>query len=164
MKRLSNARLVKISVVAAIYVVLTVAIEPLSYGAIQFRFSEILMLMCFYKFDYCISLTLGCAIANIFSPFAIIDVPFGTLATLISTILIYRSNKLWLASFFPTIFNGIIVGLELNLFYDLPILISILSVAIGEFIVVTFLGMPIFLALQKNKLFMNMIGADSRNF
>lgn len=164
MKRLSNARLVKISVVAAIYVVLTVAIEPLAYGAIQFRFSEILMLMCFYKFDYCISLTLGCAIANVFSPFAIIDVPFGTLATLISAILIYRSNKLWLASLFPTIFNGIIVGLELNLFYDLPILISVLSVAIGEFIVVTFLGVPIFLALQKNKLFMNMIGADSRNF
>jgi|BioPla2DNA2_1021312.scaffolds.fasta_scaffold00379_22 uncharacterized membrane protein len=162
MKKLSADRLVKIAVVAAIYVVITVAIEPLSYGVIQFRFSELLMLLCFYKLDYCISLTLGCAIANLFSPFAIIDVPFGTLATLISAILIYKCNKLWLASIFPTILNGIIVGLELNIFYDLPLWGSALSVACGEFVVVTLLGVPVFLALQKNKLFVKTIGADSK--
>ena len=162
MKKLSVDRLVKIAVVAAIYVVITVAVEPLSYGAIQFRFSEILMLLCFYKSDYCVSLTLGCAIANLFSPFAIIDVPFGAIATLISAVLIYKSSKLWLASLFPTILNGIIVGLELNLFYNLPLWGAASSVAIGEFVVVTLLGVPIFLALQKNKLFMQTIGADSK--
>ena len=60
--------LVRLALVAALYAALTLALPGLSFGAIQFRFSEILVLLCFYRKDYSISLILGCFIANCFSP------------------------------------------------------------------------------------------------
>ena len=55
----------RLSLVAAMYIVLTV-INPLSFGAIQFRISEILMFLIFFRKDYSISLIVGCFISNLF--------------------------------------------------------------------------------------------------
>lgn len=150
---------IQIAMVAAVYAVFTVAISPFSYGAIQLRFSEILVLLCFYNKKYCISLTLGCAIANIFSPMALFDIPFGTLATLLSVIFICKSGRLWIASLFPTIFNAVIVGAELYFALHEPFMISMATVALGEFIVVTVLGVPLFRLLEKNTYIMRLIGS-----
>ena len=65
--------LVRLALVAALYAALTLALPGLSFPAIQFRFSEILVLLCFYRKDYSISLILGCFIANCFSPMALMD-------------------------------------------------------------------------------------------
>ena len=56
MKKLSVTRLVKLAVVAAVYVVLTLALGFMSYANIQFRIAEAFMLLCFYKQDHGISL------------------------------------------------------------------------------------------------------------
>lgn len=72
---------VKISVVAAIYVVLTFAIAPISYGPIQVRISEILVLLAFYDKRYIVSLTIGCLFANMLSPLGMADIIVGTLGT-----------------------------------------------------------------------------------
>lgn len=141
----------KIAVTAAIYVVLTVAISPLSYGIVQFRFSEMLMLLCCYDKKYCPALTLGCFMANIFSTVGAVDMLFGTLATLLAALCMCKVRNVWLASLFPTLFNGLIVGMELNLIYKEPFLISAGSVALGEFVVVTVIGVPIYLLMMKNK-------------
>ena len=69
------------ALIAAIYVVLTVAIAPFSYGAIQFRISESLSQLVVFSKKYWFPITLGVAIANIFSPLGIVDVFFGTLGT-----------------------------------------------------------------------------------
>ena len=69
------------ALLAAIYVVLTVAIAPFSYGAIQFRISESLSQLVVFSKKYWFPITLGVAIANIFSPLGIVDVFFGTLGT-----------------------------------------------------------------------------------
>ena len=61
-------RIAIFGIVTAIYVVITVLLMPYSFYGIQFRISEALVLLCFYKKDYIIPLTLGCAIANLFSP------------------------------------------------------------------------------------------------
>lgn len=151
------SQIIKIAMVAAIYAVLTVAILPLSYGAIQFRLSEILVLLCFYNPKYCWSMILGCAIANIFSPMAALDIPFGTLATALAVLCLCKSKNIWIASLFPTIFNGIIVGLELYFALNEPLLISMGTVALGELVVVTVAGVPIFKLLEKNKGFMRLI-------
>ena len=50
--------LVRLALVAALYAALTLALPGLSFPAIQFRFSEILVLLCFYRKDYSISLIL----------------------------------------------------------------------------------------------------------
>ena len=69
------------ALIAAIYVVLTVAIAPFSSGAIQLRISESLSQLVVFSKKYWFPITLGVAIANIFSPLGIVDVFFGTLGT-----------------------------------------------------------------------------------
>ena len=163
MFQLKNAqplRLVRIAAVAAIYVVLTVFL-PLSYESVQFRVAEMLMLLCFYNKDYCVSLTLGCAIANLFSPFMLLDVPIGTAATLIAAVLMWKCPSIYAASLFPVISNALMVGAELTYIDNTPFLLNAGFVALGEFVVVCVLGVAVFRAvLQRNKGFMRLIGNE----
>lgn len=156
-------RLVRTAIIAALYVVLTLALAPISYGAVQFRVSEIIVLLAFFDPFYIVAITLGCFIANILGPNGIADVIFGTLATFISvyatslTGKFIKSNRfsLIIASLWPTIFNGVIVGFMLNYLYQLPLILSICEVAIGEFVVVTIVGVPVikFIHNKYDKLF-----------
>ncbi len=142
--------IVKLAVVSAIYVALTLALYPLSYGAIQFRLSECLMMLISYNPLYGISLTLGCLISNLASPMGLIDVLYGTLATAISAICMIKIKNKYVSSLIPTIVNAIIIGLELRYYYDLPLMLSAAQVALGEFVVVTLVGVPLFKSLEQN--------------
>lgn len=160
MKNNSIKDIVVLSMVAAIYVILTVGLSPLSYGDVQFRISEALMLLIVYKRRYAISLILGCFVSNLFSPVGFVDILFGTLATVVASIPMLFIKKLELSSLFPSIANGIIVGLELAIVYDLPIAFTMFTVFIGEFVVVSLIGIPLFRFLEKNEGFMQTIDAE----
>lgn len=144
-------RLVRTAIIATLYAVITLVLAPISYGAIQFRVSEIMVLLAFFDPFYIGGLTLGCFIANILGPNGVMDAAFGTLATFISVYAISLTGKfvkshkasLIIASLWPTIFNGIIIGWMLNVLYELPLILSAAEVAIGEFVVVTMVGVPI---------------------
>lgn len=148
------------AVVASLYVVLTVVVGPFSYMAIQLRISEILVLLCFYKKDYFVGLTLGCFIANLFSPMVLYDITLGLLATILSLICVSKSKNLYVAIIFPVLFNGLIVGFELTLAYELPYLLTCLEVALGEAIAMI-IGVVIFKILERNKKIINMIKMDN---
>lgn len=143
-------RIVITAFIAALYAVTTLAIAPLSFGSYQFRVSEVLVLLALFDPLYIGGLTLGCFIANILGPNGMMDVIFGTLATFISVVAIYytpkvvKNNKgaLVIASLWPTIVNGLIVGWMLSYLYALPLILTIFQVALGEFVVVTILGVP----------------------
>jgi len=149
--RFNTRFIARTAIIAAIYAALTLGLAPISYMAIQFRLSEILVLLAFVNPALAPGLVLGTFIANLFSPLGLIDVVFGTIATLLSIILMIRSKNMWIASIYPTIFNGIIIGLELHFVFALPLALTILQVAAGEFIVVTILGVPLVKQLLKNK-------------
>ena len=157
MKNNLTKRLTRTAIIAAIYAVTTVAIAPFAYGNIQFRISEILVLLALFDPLYINGLTLGCLIANILGPNGLMDIIFGTLATFISVCSIYFTGKiiknykikLILSSIFPTIFNGLIIGWMLNKLYGLPLFLSMGEVALGEFVVVTIIGVPLFLFAGK---------------
>lgn len=132
------------SILAAIYVVLVLVVPFLSFGPVQCRFSEALVLLCFWRPDFTIGLSVGCLISNIVgaaigsaSPF---DILIGTAATTLSCLLIsYFSKRLLIAVVWPVIFNAVIVGAELYFLGfagDLSIWFSILYVGIGEAIAV----------------------------
>ena len=106
--------LVRIAVTAAMYIAVTLAIAPLSFGAVQFRLSEILTLLCFYKKDYCYALILGCAISNLFSPLGMLDMIFGVMSTIFSVVGIRYCKNLWTASLFPT-FSMVFIAWEFAL-------------------------------------------------
>ena len=144
--------IIKLAVVTAIYVALTIALYPLSYGSIQFRLSEFLMLLVCYNPLYSISLTLGCLLANIASPMGAVDVIFGTLATFLSCIpMIFIKRNKYVASIIPSLVNAVIIGLELQFAYAVPLYLGAIQVFIGEFVVVTIIGVPVFKALEKNE-------------
>ena len=152
--------LVRLALVAGLYVAMTLAIEPLAYGPIQLRVSELLVLLCFYRKDYSVALTLGCFIANLFSPFGLYDIIFGTLATAVAVFPMFYVKNIWVASLLPVISNGLIVGFELYLCGE-PFWFSAGTVALGELVVITIAGCCLFrFALERSGRFMSVIGAD----
>jgi len=153
-------QIIRLAIITALYVTLTIVLSFISYGDIQFRIAEILILLCFFRKNYGIALVLGCAIANFFSPLGIVDVIFGTLATVFSVLCVMKAKNLLIASIYPVVFNGIIIGLELFYVLDLPFFLSMISVVIGEAVVVMVLGNLIFFKLKKNAGFLELIEAN----
>ena len=146
------------SLIAAIYVVLTLITYPISFLGLQFRFAEILVLLCFFRKDYAIGLVLGCAIANIPSAIGIVDVGFGSLATLIACIGIMFSPRLAIACLFPIVSNAFIVGFELWKFLGEPFWMSTGLVALGETVVMV-VGYILFMILKRRPRFFDWIRA-----
>ena len=72
--------------IAALYAVLTLLLQPLSFGAIQFRFSEALTVMPMLAADAAPGLAVGCLLANLLGGAPWFDVLFGTLATLLAAL------------------------------------------------------------------------------
>ena len=160
MKKISVKDIVKYASVAAIYVVLTWIFSSFSFGPIQLRISEALVLLCFFNKKYFIPLSLGCLISNLMSPYSL-DILFGTIATMISLFFICYSKNLFIASLFPVIFNGVIIATEISLLegvFNLDIfLFNMGTIALGEFISVSIIGVILFNMLKKNEAFMNLI-------
>ena len=153
--------LARLAVVAALYAALTLALPGLSFGAVQFRMAELLTLLCFYRRDYSIALILGCFIANCFSPMALMDMIFGTLATAIAVIPMFSFKNIWLASLLPVVSNGVIVAIELYIAFGEPIWLSMLTVALGELVVITLIGCPLFrFVFERSRPLMSVIGSN----
>ena len=141
---METKKLVRLAIVAALYFVLTVGLAPISYGSLQFRVSEVMTLLAFIDPFYIPGLVLGTVLANLFSPLGFIDVIFGTVATFISVFMMSRTKNIFLASLWPVVVNGIIIGIELFIMFGVPLVIGISEVAIGEFVVVSVVGVIIF--------------------
>lgn len=151
--------IVKNSFVAAIYVVVTVLIVPyFSFGAVQFRISEVLLILVLFNRKYWLGLLVGTFISNLFSPLGVIDWVVGTGASALSIylMLIFKKN-LWVSLMMPVIANGILVGIELNIVYSAPLIMTMLSVAFGEFVVVVLAGGILYKMLENNKLFLEIV-------
>lgn len=142
--------LVQNAIIGALYVALTLIFAPISYGAVQFRISEALIMLPFYNKRWIPGIVIGTLIANMFSPLGLVDVLFGTVATLISVVLMSRTKNIFLAVLAPTVTNGIIIGTQLNLLFGAPLLPSMIYVAVGELVVVTAAAF-VFKGLRRNK-------------
>ena len=119
---------------AGLYIVLSLAIAPLSFGLLQVRFSEALMYLVYEDARYSISLALGCLFVNAFSPLGPLDALCGTAATALCCWLMLRLGDPRLALIVLPAVNGLIVGAELAYLLALPLWLCTASVAAGEFI------------------------------
>ena len=149
MRKINTEIVALTGVTAAVYMVATLAISPIAFGAVQFRLSEVMVLLAWINPAFAPGLVLGCALANMFSPLGIIDVLFGTFHTLCSVMMIKRTKNMYLASLWPTIFS-FIIGLELYIVYSAPFIASTLSVMAGELICITLIGCIVFSVIKKN--------------
>lgn len=147
------------AMVAAMYFIVTYLTQSFAYMDIQFRIAEIFLLLVFYNRKYIGGVTLGCFLANLMSPLGLPDVVFGTLATLLSAILIGYSKNILVAIIWPVLINSIVVGLELYFIESLPFWITALQVGLGE-AAVMIVGVILFMMLRNNAGFMRAIDAN----
>lgn len=161
---MSNSLVYKIAsnaIVAAFYFVLTIICSPISFLNIQVRLAEALLLLCFFRKDYWIGVTLGCLLSNFTSPMGYWDWIIGTGATLVSSLLIaYASPKLLIGVFYPVVANAFLVGFELYYVLQMPFWLSVLEVGVGELIAVS-LGYLFFMLMKKRKGFFEAIGTNT---
>lgn len=129
------------AVVGALYAALTMLLAPISYGNLQFRISEALCVLPVFFPYTSVGLFLGCALANMISAAGILDVVFGSLATLCAGLCAA-------ACLSPVVWNGVVIGAVLawsfarDAFWQSFLLFGA-EVALGEAGVLFLLGMPL---------------------
>ncbi|MDE6241423.1 MAG: QueT transporter family protein [Anaeroplasmataceae bacterium] len=165
MKKMNIRFIAQSAIIAALYVALTWLLAPISYGAVQFRISEILILLVALNPKYAYALIVGCFVANTTSPMGWYDMVFGTLATILAVLPMLKLKRLEIASLFPVVSNAIIVSVELGLAFDLfapeAFWFNVLTVGLGEAVVLYCVGIPAMMALCKNKTMLELLELDS---
>ena len=163
----SVRKLARCGVVAAIYVVLCLALQPLSYGAVQVRVAEALCLLPVFGTEYILGVVLGCFLANLLGS-TIVDVIFGTLATHRLRNIRFKGLAL-AASLPPVLFNAVIIGIEIAVMFpdpssSAPIWLACItngiSVGIGELISCTVLGVLLVKIIESNTALSKIFGAE----
>ncbi|NLO92928.1 MAG: QueT transporter family protein [Clostridiaceae bacterium] len=145
--------LVQAALIAALYATLTLVLGTFGYGPVQFRIAEALTLLPAIMPASIPGLVVGCMFANWIGGFGIIDVVFGSLASLLAAISTYllRRHK-FLYPFPPVLFNSIIVGSYVYFLFDnsLTLGLTMLSIGISELIICYGLGLPLITLIKKN--------------
>lgn len=160
MKRKNSKRVKYITVsamIAAFYVVLTLvsAVLGLSSGAVQVRISEALCVLTAITPAAVPGLTVGCLIANLLTGANVLDIVFGTLATLLGALGGYALRKHKYLTPIPTVVaNTLIVPLVIVYGFgvtDVALPVVALGVLVGEIIAAYALGIALLVALEKYK-------------
>lgn len=110
MRKFTTKDLTLAAVVAALYAALTLALPGPSYGYAQLRVAEALTVLPFLFPATAPGLMVGCLVANLLSPYGMVDVVCGTAATALAAFLTMKMPNRWLAPLPPVLCNGIIVG------------------------------------------------------
>lgn len=154
------------ALIAAIYTLLSFLFAPISFGPIQFRVSEVLCILPLFTPVAIPGLTIGCLLSNLIGvtmgQTAIWDLLFGTAATFLASIATYgigKSRRRFLHYIFAplpaVLFNGILIGWEITLFFSQSSLlwINVTMIMFGEFGVCYLLGIPLMILFYKNQFF-----------
>jgi uncharacterized membrane protein len=163
------------AMIATIYIVFTLVppLNTLSYLAIQFRVSEALLILVWFRKDYVIGLVIGTFIANFFGPlgggFSLLDAVLGTFVSFLALQLMIYSKPRWVGLFAPIMLNALYLAIFL------PFALAIepsafigfafatgFSVALGEAAVLILLGLPLFYVIQSQPRLRQLIQGGAR--
>lgn len=137
------------AIIAAIYVVITIIFAPISYGQVQVRISEALTVLPYFTPAAIPGLFVGCLIANIYGGEGIIDIVFGSLATLFAAFLSYKMPNKYLVPIPPIVVNAIVIGFVLSHVLKVSLLITMAWVGLGQLISCYGIGYPLMIILEK---------------
>lgn len=140
------------AVIAALYVVLTYVFSAFASGVIQVRVSEALTILPAFTPAAIPGLVIGCLLSNTLTGCVLLDIIFGSVATLIGALGSYALRRYtWLVPIPPIVSNMIIVPFVLRFAYGatdaFPFMIA--TVGAGEIISCYLLGMILYGALKK---------------
>ena len=169
MQSISIRRIAFTGVVAALYAALTLVIAPIAYGPVQFRLSEVLCILPFFYPISALGLFIGCIFANLFSPYGVLDIVAGSIASLLAALATMQLGRLnrhvitikALACFPPVFINALIIGAVIawsgtggGEAFWLAFAVNGFQVGLGQFVVMYVAGLPLMIHLPKSRLFM----------
>ena len=163
MNRKRSLYVTKAGIIAALYVVLTwvSSVLGLASGVIQCRFSEALCILPVFTPAAIPGVTVGCIISNLLAGGALLDVVFGSIATLIGAFgtYLFRKRSMYIAPLFPIFANTLIIPHILKLVYGFEgtVLYFTATVFAGEVISCAVLGIPLMMLLKKRKELLSII-------
>lgn len=151
---------VKAAVVACLYAALVLVLAPISFHVIQVRVADALLLLPFLDYfglPAVVGLAVGCAIANVLSPFGVIDIAFGvatnTAAGLVAWALGRVGKRLALAALAALIQSLVVATLigyaMLHMVFGEPLLIAFASVFAGSVVSIGILGTALLAFIMK---------------
>lgn len=167
--KLNTRQLTLAAVVAALYALLScfAGIFGVAYGPVQCRFSEALCVLPFLFPCTAPGLFVGCLIANLLSPYGLLDVVCGSAATLIAALCTARVKYKWMAPLPPVIANGLIVGAMLAWYeagfgpgFAMAFAYNAGTVALGELLACYVLGGLLLAALPRISFLEDMMPPD----
>lgn len=145
------SELTKIAIISALYVIVTISLAPISFGAIQFRLSELFNFLALYHKRYVLAVTFGVIIANFMSPTWFLDVPIGGASTFLVLILCRYVTKRLQNDIIKIGITAIIfaismftVAAQLTILFDLPFFYTWLTVGISELLSMSVGGIVIY--------------------
>ncbi|MCL2126258.1 MAG: QueT transporter family protein [Oscillospiraceae bacterium] len=154
--------------IGAIYAALTFVVAPISYGPIQFRISEALCILPFFSPITSAGLFVGCLIANLLSPYGLLDIVAGSFATLLAALMTMQLGRInrrspaikALACFPPVIINALFIGAVIawaetsgSDAFQAAFALNGLQVGLGQLVVMYAIGLPLMFILPKSSMF-----------
>ena len=152
---MNTRSITRAAIIAALYILLSLAVQPIASGLVQCRISEALTILPVFTGAAVPGLFIGCLLFNLISGAVAYDVVFGSLATLLAALLTWRMAKRgmpkWLLPLPSVVFNGLIIGALLVYAYGVPVSypLAVLYVAAGQAVACYVLGMPLMLVLGR---------------
>lgn len=149
--RIDLAELTKVAIVTALYVVVTLLLAVISFGAIQLRLSEMFNYLALFHKRYVVAVTLGVVFANFMSPTWVLDVPIGGISTLIVLLICRAVTKRMKNDIAKMVVTAIIFSIsmftvagQLYFLLDFPFFHTWLFVGMGELFSMTIGGIIIY--------------------
>lgn len=142
------------AVIAAIYTVLVLIFSFSSFGPVQFRVAEALTVLPYFTPAAIPGVTIGCFLSAVLTGSDVLDMVFGSLATLIAAIFSFKLRRYkYLIPIPPIVINALVIPWVLRFSYGeaQPIPLMMLSVGAGELVAVGVLGLVLLFALEKVK-------------
>ena len=155
-RRQSTLFICQAGIIAALYVALTFVFAPISFGAVQVRIAEALTILPIFTPAAIPGLFVGCLIGNFLGGGIILDVIFGSIATLlgaIGTYLLRKKNPIF-GTIPPIVANTLIVPFVIKYAYadEMALPLIMLMILGGEVLSCGVLGGMLGLSLKKTKL------------
>ena len=155
---MSVKKITEIGIIGAIYAALTIVLAPISFGVVQCRVSDSMIFLSKKNKNFAYGCAIGCVFANIASPIGLIDILIGAATNLAIGLIIHKVRHHLCGIITGSIICGITVGTELSIVYNAPMLISVVSVTVGE-IISLIMGYLVY-KLLSNKDIKRAIGGD----
>jgi len=144
--------IIRASIIAALYASITYLLKPISYGPVQVRVSEALTLLPLIENSAIPGLFVGCFLANLLGEYGPWDLYFGSFITLIAAYLTSKMPNPFLGALPPIILNALGVSYYLSLLSNMPYIITVFYIGVGEFISVGLIGIPLFFFIKRTGL------------